>query len=107
MAMAKDKNQFAKSGVEKPIRSGAKPVKKSGYKPMSDRTASESGRWSPRSSHGGGSDMGAPYPGRAYNPPPAEQVKGAATSSDNARAKELLAPDYSNRQVDRSGKFFK
>jgi hypothetical protein len=94
MAKQNDPN-FSKSGVETAIRSGAKPVSKPTRRPMSAKTASASGRWPKRDEA-----WSAPYPGTAYNPPSPDREPGQATHSDNARAVELLKPDY-------SGKFFK
>ena len=54
------------------------------------------------------SDQGVVGPvGGRYAPPPPEKLKGAATSSTNQRAVELLKSDTSNQRVDRSGSFFK
>jgi hypothetical protein len=89
----KDSQQFEKSGVEKPIRTGAKQVKKPMLHEMSDKTASEAGRWSPRS----GSNWSAPDTSRSvYAPPRPERTTGQATMSDNRWAVDWLKSDTSN-----------
>lgn len=89
--MAKD--NFEKSGVEKPIRSGAKQVEKPTRKPMSDRTASAAGRWPKRDEA-----WSAPDTSRSvYAPPPPDKAPGQATHSTNQWAVEWLKSDTSNQ----------